>query len=81
MNFTAQSDFFFKSKRTFHLFSVQSKLSTLFQFDVREANLRDGEQRTASVPGQPVCVFSDVRACVFCDGVHGRGRPDDAHTR
>lgn len=50
-----------------HPFSV-----SLCQFDVREANLRCGEQREASVPGESVRVFSDIRTRVLCDGVHGR---------
>lgn len=54
-------------------------LSFLLQSDVRKAHLRDCEHVTPSLPGQPVCVLPDSRACVFCDGVHSRRRPDDAH--
>lgn len=46
-----------------------------------EEDIRDCEQRAAPVPGQSFCVFPDQGACVFCDGVCGRRRPHDAHSR
>lgn len=54
-------------------------LSLLLQSDVREAHLWDCEHVAPSLPGQPVCMLPDPRACVFRHGVHGRRRPDDAH--
>ena len=52
-----------------------------FQSDVREEDLWNRQQRPPPVPGQPFCLFPDTGACLFCDGVCSRRRPDDAHPR
>jgi len=51
----------------------------LLQSDVREAYLWDRQLVAPSLPGQSVRVLPDTRACVFCNGVHSRRWPDDAH--
>lgn len=56
------------------------RLGVNLQPNVREAHLRDRELVAPSLPGQPVCVLPDPRACVFRHGVHGGRRPDDAHS-
>lgn len=55
--------------------------SSLWQLDVREEDLRDGQQRAASLPGQPVCVLPDGGARLLRHGVRSGRRPDDAHPR
>lgn len=55
--------------------------SSLSQSDVWEEDFRNGQQRSPPVPGQPVCVFPDAGACLFCHGVRSGRRPDDAHPR
>lgn len=55
------------------------RLSSLSQSDVWEEDFWDGQQRPPPVPGQPVCVFPDAGARVFCHGVRSWRRPDDAH--
>lgn len=55
-------------------------LSSL-QPDVREEDFWNSQQRPSSFPGQPVCVFPDSGARLFCHGIRSRRRPDDAHPR
>lgn len=42
------------------------------QSDVREEDLRDREQRTSPIPGQPLRLLPDQRPRVLRDGVRGR---------
>lgn len=51
----------------------------LLQFNVRETHLWDCEPVSPPVPGQLVCLLPDSGTCMFCNGVHSRRRPDDAH--
>lgn len=55
--------------------------SLCLQSHVWKEDLWDCQQLAPPLPGQPVCMLPDTRTCVFCHGVHGGGRPHDAHTR
>lgn len=48
---------------------------------VREEDFWNRQQRPPPIPGQPLCVFPDTGACMFCYGVCSGRRSDDAYPR